>query len=393
VAKKTVRDVEVAGRRVLVRVDFNVPLEEGRIADDWRIREALPTITFLIERGARVILCSHLGRPNGRVDESLRLDPVAVRLSELLGRPVRKTAVVVGPEVSAAVAAMAPGDVLLLENLRFRPEEEANDPEFARHLAALAEVYVNDAFGAAHRAHASTVGVARHLPAVAGLLMEKELAHLGAVLDRPTRPFIAILGGKKVSDKIPVIQNVLTKADTLLLGGAMSYTFLKAQGREIGKSLWEPEMVVLAKELMEEAHRRKVGLELPVDVVVARSPEAGSPHRVVAVEAMPADWFGVDIGPQTRQRFARVISQAGTILWNGPMGIFEIDAFAEGTRAIARALAETTATTVVGGGDTASAAMEAGVAERITHISTGGGASLEFMEGKVLPGVAVLEDR
>ncbi len=392
-AKKTVRDLEVAGRRVLVRVDFNVPLEEGRIADDWRIREALPTITFLIERGARVILCSHLGRPNGRVDESLRLDPVAARLSELLGRLVRKTAVGVGPEVSAAVAAMAPGDVLLLENLRFRPEEVANDPDFARQLAALAEVYVNDAFGAAHRAHASTVGVARYLPAVAGLLMEKELAHLGAVLDRPTRPFIAILGGKKVSDKIPVIQNLLTKADTLLLGGAMSYTFLKAQGREIGKSLWEPEMITLASQLMEEARRREVGFELPVDVVVARSPEAGSPHRVVAVEAMPADWMGVDIGPRTHQRFARVISQASTILWNGPMGIFEIDAFAEGTRAIARALAEATATTVVGGGDTAAAVREAGVAERITHISTGGGASLEFMKGKVLPGVAVLEDR
>lgn len=392
-AKKTVRDLEVAGRRVLVRVDFNVPLEDGSIADDWRIREALPTITFLIERGARVILCSHLGRPNGRVDESLRLDPVAVRLSELLGRPVRKTAGIVGPEVSAAVAAMAPGDVLLLENLRFRPEEEANDPDFGHQLAVLADLYVNDAFGAAHRAHASTVGVARHLPAVAGLLMEKELAHLGAVLDRPTRPFIAILGGKKVSDKIPVIQNLLTKADTLLLGGAMSYTFLKAQGREIGKSLWEPEMINLASQLMEEARRREVGFELPVDVVVARSPDAGAPHRLVAVEAIPPDWMGVDIGPRTRQRFVRVISQAGTILWNGPMGIFEIDAFAEGTRAIARALAEATATTVVGGGDTASAVMEAGVAERITHISTGGGASLEFMEGKVLPGVAALEDR
>jgi phosphoglycerate kinase len=288
---------------------------------------------------------------------------------------------------------MGPGEVLLLENLRFRAEEEANDPDFARQLAALADAYVNDAFGAAHRAHASTVGVARYLPAVAGFLMEKELTHLGAAFDRPTRPFVAILGGKKVSDKIPMIRHLLTKADTLLLGGAMSYTFLKARGLEIGNSLWEPEMMPLAGQLMEDARRREVGFELPVDVVAAEAPLAGAAHRVVPAEAIPPNWMGVDIGPRTRERFSAVIRQASTIVWNGPMGIFEIEAFAEGTRAIARAMAEATATTVVGGGDTASAVLEAGLAERITHISTGGGASLEFMEGKVLPGVAVLDDR
>jgi len=392
VAKKTVRDIDVAGKRVLVRVDFNVPLEDGRITDDRRIREALPTITYLIDRGARVILCSHLGRPRGQVVESLRLDPVAARLGELLDRPVRKTNEVVGPPVQAAVAAMKPEEVLLLENLRFHAEEEANDPAFARQLAALADIYVNDAFGAAHRAHASTVGVAQYLPAVAGFLMEKELLHLGAILDRPTHPFVAILGGKKVEDKIPVIRHLLTRADAILLGGAMSYTFLRARGLEVGKSLVEPEMVGLAGELMEEARRREVVFELPVDVVVAQSPEGG-PTRVVPVELLPPDWMGVDIGPRTREQFIDVVKRAGTIFWNGPMGIFEVDAFADGTTALAQAMAETSATTVVGGGDTAAAVEEVGVAERITHISTGGGASLEFMEGKVLPGVAVLNDR
>ncbi len=391
--KKTVRDIEVTGKRVLVRVDFNVPLEDGRITDDRRIRESLPTITYLRDHGARVILCSHLGRPKGQVVESLRLDPVAARLGELLGRPVHKVNDVVGPEVEAAAAALVPGEVLLLENLRFHAEEEANDPAFARQLAALADLYVNDAFGTAHRAHASTVGVAHYLPAVAGFLMEKELTHLGTLLDHPTHPFVAILGGKKVEDKIPVIRHLLTTADTLLLGGAMSYTFLRARGMETGKSLVEKEMLDLAGELMEEARRREVAFELPVDVVVAAAPEAGAASRVVAVDAMPPEWMGVDIGPQTQRKFADVMRRAGTIFWNGPMGIFEIEAFAEGTRALARALTETRATTVVGGGDTAAAVEEAGVADRITHISTGGGASLEFMEGRVLPGVAVLEDR
>jgi len=390
--KKTVRDVEVAGRRVLVRVDFNVPLEEGRITDDRRIREALPTITYLAERGARVILCSHLGRPKGRVVDSLRLAPVAVRLGELLGRPVRQVHEVVGPEVEAAVASMRPGEVLLLENLRFHPGEESNDPVFARQLAALADLYVNDAFGTAHRAHASTVGVAEHLPAVAGFLMEKELHHLGTILDHPARPFVAILGGKKVEDKVPVIRHLLSKADALLLGGAMSYTFLRARGLQVGTSLVEEELVELAGELMAQAARREMDFVLPEDVVVAPSPEGG-PIRVVAVEAIPPGWMGVDIGPRTRERFTDFIRRAGTIFWNGPMGIFEVDAFSEGTRAVARALADSSAVTVVGGGDTAAAVEAAGVAGRITHISTGGGASLEFMEGKVLPGVAVLEDR
>ncbi len=392
VTKQTVRNVEVQGRRVLVRVDFNVPLEDGRITDDRRIREALPTIRYLIDRGAKIILCSHLGRPKGKVDPALRLDPVAGRLSELLGRPVRKTVDVVGADARAAVAAAQPGDVVLLENLRFHAAEEENDPQFARDLAALADLYVNDAFGSAHRAHASTVGVADHLPAVAGFLMEKELTYLGAMLETPGRPFVAILGGKKISDKIPVIQHLLTKADTLLLGGAMSYTFLKAHGLETGKSLVEPEMIDLARELMEEARRREVGFELPNDVVVASAPEAGAAHRVVPIEQIPSDWLGVDIGPMTRARFATVIRDAGTVVWNGPMGIFEVDAFAEGTRAVARAMAEARGVTIVGGGDTAAAVDEAGLAGRMTHISTGGGASLEFLEGKVLPGVAALDD-
>jgi phosphoglycerate kinase len=392
VTKQTVRDVEVGGRRVLVRVDFNVPLEDGRITDDHRIREALPTITYLLELGAKVILCSHLGRPKGKDDPALRLDPIAERLSDLLGRPVRKTADVVGPDAAAAVAAMRPGEVILLENLRFHGEEEANDPDFARRLAGLADVYVNDAFGSAHRAHASTVGVADHLPAVAGFLMEKELTYLGAMLERPERPFVAILGGKKVSDKIPVIQHLLTKADTLLLGGAMSYTFLKAQGLETGKSLVEPEMLDLAGVLMDKARRREVGFELPTDVVVADAPEAGAAHAIVPVGQIPADRLGVDIGPETRARFATVIRDAGTVLWNGPMGIFEISAFAAGTRAVAQAMAEARAVTIVGGGDTAAAVDEAGLAGKMTHISTGGGASLEFLEGKVLPGVAALDD-
>jgi phosphoglycerate kinase len=392
VTKQTVRDVEVGGRRVLVRVDFNVPLEDGRITDDHRIREALPTITYLLERGAKVILCSHLGRPKGKDDPALRLDPIAERLSDLLRRPVRKTADVVGPDAVAAVAAMRPGDVILLENLRFHGEEEANDPDFARRLAGLADVYVNDAFGSAHRAHASTVGVADYLPAVAGFLMEKELTYLGAMLERPERPFVAILGGKKVSDKIPVIRHLLTKADTLLLGGAMSYTFLKAQGLETGKSLVEPEMLDLARELSEDARRREVGFDLPTDVVVAEAPEAGAAHAIVPVDRIPADRLGVDIGPKTRERFATVIRGAGTVLWNGPMGIFEISAFAAGTRAVAQAMAEARAVTIVGGGDTAAAVDEAGLAGKMTHISTGGGASLEFLEGKVLPGVAALDD-
>ena len=390
--KKTVRDIDVDGKRVLVRVDFNVPMEDGRITDDRRIRESLPTIRYLVEHRAKVILASHLGRPKGRVDESLRLAPVAARLSELLSRPVPVLPDCVGPAVEAAVARMQPSEVVLLENLRFHPEEEANDPAFAAASARLADVYVNDAFGTAHRAHASTVGVAAHLPAVAGLLMEKELRHLGQALEAPTRPFVAILGGKKVSDKIGVIRHLLTRADSLLIGGAMAYTFLRAQGKEIGASLCETDRIGLAAELLEEAGRRRVPFRLPVDVVVATAPEAGADHKVVDVDAIPPGWMGVDIGPRTAAEFAGVIAPAGTVLWNGPMGIFEFPAFAGGTRAVAEAMARSGAVTVVGGGDTAAAVEELGLADRMTHVSTGGGASLEFLEGRELPGIAVLQD-
>jgi phosphoglycerate kinase len=390
--KKTIRDVEVAGRRALVRVDFNVPMDGGRITDDRRIREALPTIRFLAERGARVVLCSHLGRPKGRVEAEFSLSPVSARLSELLERPVPLLPDCVGPAVDAAVAGMQPGDVVLLENLRFHPGEEANDPEFARQLASLADLYVNDAFGTAHRAHASTAGVAAYLPAVAGFLMEKELRHLGQALEAPTRPFVAILGGKKVSDKIGVIKNLLVRADALLVGGGMAYTFLAAQGNPIGRSLLDRDHLGMAGEFLAEAARRGVRFALPLDVVVSAAPDGTAPSRVVSADAIPPDEIGVDIGPRTAAMFADVIREAGTVLWNGPMGIFEVPAFAGGTRAVAEAMAAAAAVTVVGGGDTAAAVEAFGLAERMTHISTGGGASLEFLEGRELPGIAVLEN-
>ena len=389
--KKTVRDVDVGGRRVFVRVDFNVPLDHGHITDDHRIAASLPTITYLLDHGAAVILASHLGRPKG-VDDALRMTPVAARLAELLGRPVRKLDDCVGPAVQRAVAAMKPGDVVLLENLRFHPEEEANDPEFARQLASLADLYANDAFGTAHRAHASTVGIAAFLPAVAGLLMERELQFLGNVLERPRRPLVVILGGAKVSDKIGVIQNLLRLAQTMLIGGGMCYTFLRATGAEIGASLCETDRLDLARDLMEDAKRRGVALLLPVDVVAAERIEAGAPTRIVDARTVPDGWAGVDIGPRTVAAFGAPISRAGTVLWNGPMGVFEIAAFAEGTRAIAKAVAESPGESIVGGGDTAAAVEEFGYADKMSHISTGGGASLEFMEGKTLPGVAVLQD-
>jgi len=390
--KKTIRDVDVEGRRVLVRVDFNVPMEDGKITDDHRIREAAPTIRDLIGRRAKVILASHLGRPKGKVDESLRLTPIARRLSEVLGQPVPLLPDCVGPEVEAAVVRMEPGQVVLLENLRFHPGEEANDPAFAAALARLADLYVNDAFGTAHRAHASTVGVAAHLPAVAGLLMEKELHHLGQALNAPRRPFVAILGGKKVSDKIGVIRHLLTRADALLIGGGMAYTFLRAQGHDIGASICEIDRLDMASQLLKDAARRQIGMHLPGDVVVATVPEAGAEHKVVDAGAIPRDWMGVDIGPRTAKHFAQVISESGTVVWNGPMGIFEIPAFAAGTRAVAEAMAKSKAVTVVGGGDTAAAVEEFGLADKMTHISTGGGASLEFLEGRELPGIAVLQD-
>jgi phosphoglycerate kinase len=390
--KKTVRDVDTRGRRALVRVDFNVPLDGGRIADDRRIREALPTIRYLVEQGAKVVLCSHLGRPKGKADPALTLLPVSVRLGELLGRPVPLLPDCVGPAVEASAAEMAPGDVVLLENLRFHAEEEANAPAFAAALARLGDVYVNDAFGTAHRAHASTAGVAAHLPAVAGFLMEKELRHLGQALDAPARPFVAILGGKKVSDKIAVIRNLLTKADTLLIGGGMAYTFLKAKGHEVGASLLEQDSVPLAVDLLTDAARRRVGFELPVDVVATTDPKGGGHRQVVDATGIPANMAGVDVGPKTAARFAAIIAGAGTVLWNGPMGIFEVPAFADGTRAVAVAMAAATGTTVVGGGDTAAAVEQFGLADRMTHMSTGGGASLEFLEGLPLPGIAVLQN-
>ena len=391
--KKTIRDVDVRGKRVFVRVDFNVPLDDGQITDDRRIREALPTIVKLRRQGARVILASHLGRPDGKVMTGLRLDPVAVRLSELLGAPVRKLPDCVGPEVARAVAEMRDGDVVLLENLRFHPEEEANDEQFARALASLADVYVNDAFGTAHRAHASTVGITRFLPAVAGLLMEKELVYLSRILEDPRRPFVAILGGKKVSDKIGVIRNLLTRADMLLIGGAMSYTFLRAKGLSVGASLCEEDKLELARSLMDDAAGRRIAFRLPDDVMVADRFAEDAAHRVVAAAAIPQGWMGMDIGPRTAAAYADVIARAGTVMWNGPMGVFEFPAFAAGTRAVAEAMAGSKAVTIVGGGDSAAAVQQMGLADRMTHISTGGGASLEFLEGKELPGVAALLDR
>jgi len=393
VRKLGIADLDVAGRRVLVRVDFNVPLQDGQITDDSRIRAALPTIEHLRRAGARIILVSHLGRPKGQVVDKLRLDPVARRLSELLGIEVRKADGCIGPAVEQMVASMQDGDVLLLENVRFHAGEEKNDPEFARALAALADLYVNDAFGTAHRAHASTEGVARLLPAAAGFLLQREIEIMGRALTDPERPFMALLGGAKVSDKIGVIQNLLTKVDTIAIGGGMAYTFLKAKGLEVGRSLLEEDRIPLAQELLKEAASRGVELLLPVDVVVADRFAPDAQHKVVPVEAIPPDWQGLDIGPATQELYIAAVRRARTIVWNGPMGVFEWEPFAQGTLAIARAMAEADATTIVGGGDSVAAVERAGVADRITHISTGGGASLEFLEGKELPGVAALWDK
>ena len=392
--KKTVEEVPVAGKKVLVRVDFNVPLDpQGRITDNTRIAASLPTIRYLMEHGAKVILVSHLGRPEG-VTASLRLNPVAEELARLLGQPVPKLDDCVGPQVEQAVAALPPGGVVLLENVRFHPEEEANDPGFARQLARLADVYVNDAFGTAHRAHASTEGVA-HLvkPAVAGFLMGKEIGMLGKALTNPERPFVAVLGGAKVKDKIPVIENLIPKVDTLLIGGGMAYTFLRAQGYEVGKSLLDEKSVDLARQLMDRAAAAGIGLLFPVDILVATALDPAAQTRVVPADHIPADWMGVDIGPQTACRFAEVIRPAATVVWNGPMGVFEIPAFAQGTRAIAEAMAACPGMTIVGGGDSAAAVEQMGLADQMKHVSTGGGASLEFLEGKILPGVAALDDK
>jgi phosphoglycerate kinase len=392
VAKKTVRDIEVTGKRVLVRVDFNVPIENGKVTDDTRIKEALPTIQYLRENKAKVILISHLGRPKGKINEKYRLTPVAQRLQEILGVPVLKVDDCLGDKPAAAVKAMRPGEVILLENVRFYPEEEKNDPAFAQKLSLLADVYVNDAFGAAHRAHASTEGVAHFLPAVMGFLMEKEVKTLTKILTVPERPFAAILGGAKVSDKIGVVKNLLGKVDVLLVGGVLANTFLKAEGYEVGKSPVEEDKIKTAEEIYALAGSRKVKIILPVDVVIVSGGEAADKIKMVKVDEIPADGQVFDLGPESIKIFKEALQGAKTVFWNGPLGVFEQKVFAEGTLAIARAIAEDNLTSVVGGGDTLAAVSKAGVAQKITHLSTGGGASLEFLEGKVLPGLAALTD-
>ena len=392
--KKTIEDIQVQGKRVLVRVDFNVPLDENKnITDDTRIRAALPTIQYLVKNKAKVILMSHLGRPKGEVNPKYSLAPVAKRLGQLLGQDVIMAQDVIGESAKQAVAGMEDGQVVLLENVRFHKEETKNDPEFAKALAQLGDVYVNDAFGTAHRAHASTEGVAHYLPAVAGYLIQKELDVMGKALDNPERPFVAILGGAKVSDKIGVIKNLIDKVDALLIGGGMAYTFIKAMGYEIGNSLLEEDKIELAKELMDKAKAKGVKMLLPVDNVVADEFKPDAAHKVVGSEEISAGWQGLDIGPKTREMFGEEIKKAKTVVWIGPMGVFEMPAFAEGTKAVAKFVGECSGTTIIGGGDSAAAVEQLGFADKMTHISTGGGASLEFLEGKVLPGVAALNDR
>jgi phosphoglycerate kinase len=388
---KTIRDLTLDGRRVFVRVDFNVPIEQGRITDDTRIRAALPTIRYALEHGATVILASHLGRPKGKPKPEFSLKPVAEHLATLLGRPVAFAPDCLGPAAADVIRAN-PRGVILLENLRFHPEEEANDPAFARALAALADVYVDDAFGSAHRAHASTEGMVHDMKeAAAGLLMAAEVEYLGKALTSPDRPFVAILGGAKVSDKLEVIDNLLGKVDALLIGGAMAYTFFKAQGLAVGKSLVEDDLLGTARDLLSRAKTRGLALELPVDHVVAPKIEAGAPVATLAVgDASIGDRMGLDIGPKTVARYVGIIARAKTVVWNGPMGVFEIDAFAAGTIGVARAVAAVKGTTIIGGGDSVAAVTRAGVADKMTHISTGGGASLEFLGGRTLPGVEVL---
>jgi len=390
---KTVRDVDVTGRRVFVRADFNVPLEDGRITDDTRIRASLPTIVSLLERGASVILASHLGRPKGKVNDALRLRPVAERLSQLLGRPVRMTGDALGPGVQVAVDKLRAGDLLLLENLRFHAGEEANDPEFAAALAALADLYVDDAFGAAHRAHASTEGITHHLPAVAGLLMEREVDALSRLLHRPARPFHAVIGGAKVSGKLEVLGALLTRCQAVLVGGGMANTFLAAKGIDLGKSMVEDDQIENARRIMSEARRKRTRLMLPTDVVVAPQIHHRAGTKVVPIHEVPKDQMAVDIGPRTIAAFTEHLARAKTVFWNGPMGVFEMPQMAEGTNAIARFLAKRSragVVTIVGGGDSVAAVEKLGLADRMTHVSTGGGASLEFVEGKTLPGVAAL---
>lgn len=392
--KKSIKDIDVKGKKVFCRVDFNVPMKDEQITDDTRIRAALPTIEYLTEQGAIVILASHLGRPKGQVVEELRLTPVAKMLSQLLGKDVKKSDEAYGESVKQQISDMQPGDVLLLENVRFYPGEEKNDPELAKAFAELADFYVNDAFGAAHRAHASTEGIAQYLPSAAGFLMDKELSVLGKALSNPERPFTAIIGGAKVKDKIGVIEHLLDKVDNLIIGGGLAYTFIKSQGHEIGKSLLEEDKIDLAKSFIELAKEKGVNFYMPKDVIISDDFSEDANTKVVSIEEIPADWEALDIGPETRALYKSVIQESKLVIWNGPMGVFELKPFANGTKAIAEALAEANDTySIIGGGDSAAAVEQFGLADQMSHISTGGGASLEYMEGKVLPGVAALDDK
>lgn len=393
--KKSVLDAAVSGKKVLLRCDFNVPQnkETGEITSDKRIKAALPTIKYLLDNGAAVIACSHLGKPKGEWKPKLSLAPVAEHLSKLLDRPVIFANDIIGEDAKAKAAALKPGEIMLLQNLRYDIREEKNDPEFAKELASLADIYVSDAFGTVHRAHASTAGVAAYLPAYAGLLVLKELSVMGKALEEPARPFVAVLGGAKVSDKIGVINNLLSKADTIIIGGGMAYTFIKAMGYEIGKSLLEEDKLDYARSMIEKAKEKNVKLLLPVDTAVGSEFAPDCERKVVKVSEIPADWMGMDIGPETIKLFSDAVKRAATVVWNGPMGVFEFDAFAQGTEAMAKALAESGAVTIVGGGDSAAAVEKLGYADKMTHISTGGGASLEFLEGLELPGVACLMNK
>ena len=391
--KKTVEDIEVSGKKVLVRCDFNVPLADGKITDDKRIVSSLPTIKYLLDKGAAVILCSHLGRPKNGPEAKFSMKPVAEKLTELLGVNVVLAADVVGEDAQAKAAALKAGEVLLLENVRFEKGETKNDAELSKKFADMADIFVNDAFGTAHRAHCSTAGVAEHLPAVSGYLIKKELDVMGKALTNPERPFAAILGGAKVSDKIGVIESLIDKADTIIIGGGMAYTFFAAMGREVGKSICEREKLDIAKNLMEKAKAKGVEMLLPIDTVIAKEFAPDAESMVVDSDKMPADWEGMDIGPKTREQFADAVKKSKTVVWNGPMGVFEMPRFAEGTKAVAQAMADSDATTIIGGGDSAAAAAQLGFEDKMTHISTGGGASLEFLEGLELPGIACLNDR
>ena len=391
--KKSVKDIDVSGKRVLVRCDFNVPLQDGKITSDKRIVASLPTIKYLIDHHAKVILCSHLGRPKGEFKPEFSLAPVAARLSELLGQDVKMAKDVIGDSAKELAANLKDGEVMLLENVRFHAEETKNDPAFSKALASLADIYVNDAFGSAHRAHSSTTGVADYLPAVCGFLIQKEIEFMGGALENPKRPLVAILGGAKVSDKIGVINNLLDKADTVIIGGGMAYTFIKAMGHGIGNSLLEADKLDYALEMIEKAKKKNVRLLLPVDTAIGNEFKADCEKKIVPVDAIPDGWMGLDIGPETVKLFSDAIKSAKTVVWNGPMGVFEFEAFAEGTKAVAKALAESGAVTIVGGGDSAAAVEQLGFADKMTHISTGGGASLEFLEGLELPGIAALNDK